>query len=274
MDFSADLAFAHALADRARPIARRWFRSRLDVQHKADASPVTQADLEIEAALRDAITARFPADGLLGEEHGSERLDAERVWVLDPIDGTKAFTAGKPLFGTLIALAHRGVPVVGVIDQPHTGERWSAATGAGAQFDGRPARAQRQPGTRTLADTVLHTSHPDLLDAVPGLAAACRGAFRAVAYGGDCYAYGLVASGHIDAIIETGLKTVDYMAMRPILEEAGGVIVDFDGRPVTLASDGRVIVAADRALADAMLALVAPLRTVPRWPSIHTRRGA
>lgn len=260
MNLAADLSFAHHLADLARPIARRWFRTRLDVITKADASPVTQADLEIETALRAAITARHPHDGLLGEEHGSERLDAERVWVLDPIDGTKAFTAGKPLFGTLIALAVRGTPVLGVIDQPISGERWSAAAGGPALFDGHPIHAGRQPGTREAADAVLLTSHPDLLDARPGLAAACARTFRAIAYGGDCYNYALLAAGHVDVVIETGLKTVDFAALRPVIEAAGGVIVDFDGRPLTLASDGCVIAAADRALADAALAMVAALR--------------
>ncbi|MCU0869851.1 MAG: histidinol phosphate phosphatase [Burkholderiales bacterium] len=259
MDFAADLAFACHLADLARPIARRWFRTPLDVVTKADASPVTQADLEIETALRRAIEARFPADGVLGEEHGSTRLDAARVWVIDPIDGTKAFTAGKPLFGTLIALAVDGVPTVGVIDQPISGERWSAAAGGGAALGDAPVHARRQRGTRSIADAVLATSHPDLLDGVPGLAALCTARFRAIAYGGDCYNYALLASGHIDVVIETGLKTVDFAALRPVIEAAGGVIVDFAGRPLTLASDGRVVAAADRALADEVLAALATL---------------
>src|SRR5690606_5564881 len=199
----ADLGrFAGDLADLARGIARRWFR-RLDaVDTKADRTPVTPADREIEHALRARIRAAFPEHGVLGEEEGSERVDAEYVWVLDPIDGTKAFASGNPLFGTLIGLMHRGEPVVGVLEAPGLGERWSAVRGGGAFHDGR--RIAAGAGT-ALADAVLYTTTPDPLAAHEGFAALRRGV-RWTCYGGDCCGYAFVAMGGADLIVDAGLK--------------------------------------------------------------------
>ena len=151
------LRFAHALADESRALLRRRFRSGLRVDAKADASPVTAADREVEALLRERIRAAFPDHGILGEEHGGEDLDAEHVWVLDPIDGTRSFATGRPLFGTLIGLVQRGSPVLGLIDSPVTGERWSAADGCGAELDGRPVRVR---AARPLHEAALYASPP------------------------------------------------------------------------------------------------------------------
>ena len=250
------MVFAEALAERARPIARRYFRTPLTIIDKADATPVTLADQEIEATLRRAIAARWPEHGVLGEEQAAERPDAEWLWVIDPIDGTKAFTCGKPQFGTLIALWHRGQAMVGVIDQPITGERWVGVRGEGAWFNGRPMRVR--PRAARLSDAIVLMTSPDLFAGARAavldrLRAACKGVY----YGGDCYNYALVASGHADLVVECGLKTVDFAALVNPIEEAGGVCCDWTGQPLGLASDGTIIASASRTLADEVLAVLA-----------------
>lgn len=237
-------ALAHRLADRAGEIQRRYFRSPVSVETKADDSPVTIADREAEAAMRELIAAAYPEHGILGEEHGRERLDAEFVWVLDPIDGTKSFITGRPLFGTLIALAHRGRPVLGVIDQSILYERWVGVTGEGAVHNGRPIRVRPCPG---LEDAVLFATSPRLFKAGAETAAFERVAerVRLPMFGGDCYAYGLLAMGFADLVIEAGLQTYDFMALVPVIEGAGGSITDWHGRPIDLASSGQVVAGGD-----------------------------
>ena len=250
-------AFAAHLADLARPIAKRYFRSDLTITTKPDATPVTLADMEIETCIRDEIARVYPTHGVLGEEHDDTNLDAEWVWVIDPIDGTKAFTCGKPQFGTLVALMHQGEPVIGVVDQPITDERWMGVRGLGATFNGKPMRARQQ--VKPLSDTIVLTTTPDLFDAPADarafarLKAACKGVY----YGGDCYNYALLAAGHVDLVIERGLKTVDFAALVNPIVEAGGVACDWAGRSLTIASDGTIVAAANRALADEVLAVLA-----------------
>ena len=259
-DLSQYSAFAAHLADLARPIAKRYFRSELTIIDKRDATPVTLADIEIEAAIRAEITRVYPTHGILGEEHESENLDAEFVWVIDPIDGTKAFTCGKPQFGTLVALCHRGVPVIGVIDQAITDERWIGALGAGATFNGQHARVRVRANAKakSLAETIALVTTPDMFRlpeqaaALERLRAACKGVY----YGGDCYNYALLASGHVDLVIECDLKTVDFAALVNPIVEAGGVICDWRGDALTLASDGAVVAAANQALADEVLRVI------------------
>ena len=255
-DFFLYSAFAAHLADLARPIAKRYFRSDLKVIDKPDATPVTLADLEIETRIREEIARVYPAHGVLGEEHDDTNLDAEWVWVIDPIDGTKAFTCGKPQFGTLVALTHRGEPVIGVIDQPITDEQWIGVKGGGATFNGAATRASsvRKP----LAKTNLLVTAPEQFAgagaaAFARLKAACKGVY----YGGDCYNYALIASGHVDLVVEMGLKTVDFAALVNPIVEAGGVACDWAGRTLTIASDGTIVAAANHALADEVLAVLA-----------------
>lgn len=241
-------AFAEHLADLARPIAKRYFRSELKIIDKLDATPVTLADMEIETRLREEIAREFPTHGILGEEHEGVNLSAEWVWVLDPIDGTKAFTCGKPQFGTLIALTHHGEPLIGVIDQPITDERWVGLKGSGATFNGAPMRVsgKRKP----LSETIVLVTAPEQFSgdgaaAFARLKAACKGVY----YGGDCYNYALMASGHVDLVVEMGLKTVDFAALVNPIVEAGGVACDWAGRPLTLESDGTIIAACNPFLA-------------------------
>jgi inositol-phosphate phosphatase / L-galactose 1-phosphate phosphatase / histidinol-phosphatase len=256
-DLSDYRAFALQLADLARPIARRYFRSDLRVTTKLDATPVTLADLEIETAIRDEITRTYPAHGVLGEEHEPTNLGADWVWVIDPIDGTKAFTCGKPQFGTLIALTFRGEPVIGVIDQPILGERWVGAKGLGGTFNGSPMRTR--PRAKSLSDAIVLCTTPDMFaraehaDVFARLKATSKGIY----YGGDCYNFALLASGHVDLVVERGLKTVDFAAVVNPIIEAGGVCCDWQGTPLTLDSDGTIVAAASQALADQILCVVA-----------------
>ena len=248
-------AFAAHLADLARPIAKRYFRSDLKVIDKPDATPVTLADMEIETRIREEIARVYPAHGVLGEEHENINLDAEWVWVIDPIDGTKAFTCGKPQFGTLVALTHRGEPVIGVIDQPILDERWIGVKGLGATFNARAARVSstRKP----LAETIVLVTTPDMFRGAEAAFARLQVACKGVYYGGDCYNYALLASGHVDVVVEMDLKTVDFAAVVNPIVEAGGVVCDWSGRALTMASDGTIVAAANQALADEVLMVLA-----------------
>ena len=245
-DAGAYRAFAEHLADLARPLVLRHFRQSVAVEDKHDLSPVTVADREAEAAMRRAIAERFPEHGILGEEYGPERADADLVWVLDPIDGTKSFISGRPLFGTLIALAHEGRPVLGVIDVPALGERFSGSDGGPASLNGVPIRTR---GCRALRDALLHATSPAMFAGAdqPRFAALAAKVKHAI-YGGDCHNYGLVAAGWTDLVVEAQLKPYDYCAPAALIEAAGGVASDWRGQPLTLASDGRVVMAGDEAL--------------------------
>lgn len=252
-DFSCPtewIALAERLADIARPIAKRYFRTPVDIVSKADDSPVTVADRSIEAAMRDEIEKVFPHHGILGEEHGSVRLDAEAVWVLDPIDGTKAFITGMPTFGTLIACCVEGKPVLGVVDQPIQGERWVGAAGRPTTYNGEQARVS---GRETLSESIFYVTAPETFEDslyAKGFLRLRDGA-RLTRYSADCYAHGLLASGHVDLVAELGLQPYDYCALVPVIEGAGGVIADYEGKPLTLESEGRTISAASPALFDA-----------------------
>ena len=238
---------AHDLADLARPIAARYFRTPLDIVSKADESPVTIADRTIEEAMRAEIERRFPHHGILGEEHGSVRLDAEAVWVLDPIDGTKAFISGMPLFGTLIACCIGGVPVIGIIDQPIQRERWAGVAGQRSTYNGAPIRAS---GKTDLSDAILYSTGPEMFEDTPEEQGfeSLKAKTALTRYSGDCYAHALLASGHVDLVVESGLQPYDYCALVPVIEGAGGVITDWDGQGLTIASDGRTVSSGSRTL--------------------------
>ena len=254
-DHDRFLALATDLADAAGAAIRPYFRQKLAVDDKPDLSPVTIADRAAEAAMRRLIAARFPDHGIIGEEFGPERADAEFVWVLDPIDGTKSFISGVPLFGTLIALAHRGRPIVGIIDQPISRERWIGAAGRPTTLNGAPIRCRP---CASLAAATLFATSPDMFQGDDRAAfARVASAAKLVRFGADCYAYGLLAHGLIDLVIESGLKPYDFSAMLPVVEGAGGVASDWRGAPLTIASDGRVVVAGDRRAHAAALALLA-----------------
>ncbi|BDI59668.1 histidinol-phosphatase [Qipengyuania nanhaisediminis] len=251
----ADLALANRLADAAGAAIRPLFRgdAGADAERKADASFVTEADRAAEAAMRALIEAERAEDGIIGEEYGTRNESAGRQWVLDPIDGTTSFIAGRPIFGTLIALMQDGWPVLGVIDQPIAGERWVGRVGEGTTFNGVPVRART---CRELSDAVLATTSPhcfagDEVDAFMGVAKTV--AERKIIYGGDCYNYGLLALGHVDVVIEAGLKLHDYAALAPVVEGAGGTMSDWQGNPLDADSDGSVIALGDPARLEGVL---------------------
>ena len=249
MDLSTDLiAFAGRLADKAGAVALRYFRQSFDIDDKADSSPVTIADRTAEAEMRQAIGAAFPHHGIYGEEFGVERADAEYVWVLDPIDGTKAFITGNPQFGNLIALLHHGRPVVGVINMPAQRERWVGAAGHGARFF--DYRGQESAQVRACPDLGKATLRSTSLDMFTGESSTAFQRLRSLVnrtlYGGDCFSYGQLASGWLDLVIEANLQPYDYLPLAAVIEGAGGIITDWSGAPLTLKSDGRVLAAGDR----------------------------
>jgi len=249
------LALATALAEESGAIVTRYFRRALAVEDKADLSPVTVADREAEAAMRRRIKAAFPGHGIVGEEHGAERADADYVWVLDPIDGTKSFITGKPLFGTLIALLHEGRAILGVIDHPALGERWTGAAGTPTRHNGKAVRTRP---CAALVGAAVYSTSPFMFAQAADAAAyeRLRQGVKLALFGADCYAYGLVASGFADLVVEASLKPYDYCAVIPVVEGAGGVISDWQGRPLGLGSDGRVLAAGDgRAHAEALALL-------------------
>jgi histidinol phosphatase-like enzyme (inositol monophosphatase family) len=252
-----DLALAQRLAEAAGAAIRPWFRRPFLVETKEDFSPVTIADREAEAAIRRLLDEYRPDDGVIGEEYGDDRPDAERVWVLDPIDGTRAFVAGRPLFGTLIALLEQGKPVLGVIDQCIIGDRWLAGPDQPTLFNGQRCHVRR---CETLAQSRIGTTSPHAFPAVDfNSFERLRGGVADVLYGGDCHNYGLVAAGHLDAVVEAGLKLHDWAALVPIIHGAGGVMTDWLGRQLAQGSeDGRVIAAGDRDIAAAIADRLAP----------------
>ncbi len=238
---------ALSMAADAREIARTYFRGNVASEQKDDRTPVTAADRAIERRWRERLAATFPEHGVFGEEEGRDRIDAEWLWVLDPIDGTKAFASGNPLFGSLIGLMHRGTPVLGVLEVPALGERWLGVRGGSAERDG--VRVQvRSP--RPLDRAVLYCTTPDPLAAMPGFAE-LRRHVQWTSYGGDCVAYAFVAAGTADLVVDRGLKPYDWCALVPILEAAGGVLLDWNLKPLTLEADGTALAASGRELAAA-----------------------
>ncbi|HEU0067029.1 MAG TPA: inositol monophosphatase family protein [Sphingomonas sp.] len=254
---SADIALAHRLADAAGAVIRPYFRRPAGLEMKADNSPVTLADREAEAAMRRLIEAERSGDGIVGEEYGDKPGISGRQWVLDPIDGTHSFTCGRAIFGTLIALVEDGWPVLGIIDQPVQRERWVGVAGRPTTLNDAPMRTR---ACAQLEGAVMATSSPHYFDGDAAarflaLTAATSGGHNRMTpiYGGDCYNYGLVAAGHLDLVCEQGLKLYDYAALVPVVEGAGGRMCDWNGDPLTAASEGHVLAIGDPARVDDVL---------------------
>jgi len=249
------VAFAGRLADASGGIAKRYFRSGVGIETKPDKSPVTLADREAEAAIRKLIGERYPAHGVVGEEHGADRRDAEFVWILDPIDGTKSFITGRPTFGTLIALLQQGRPVLGVIDHPALGERWIGASGRPTVMNGKPARTRSCP---ELALAALSASSPHYFrDHAATAFERVRLATRQTLYSGDCYAYGMIASGFSDVHVDAKMEIYDYLAAVPVIAGAGGAMTDWDGKALTIDSGDRVVAVGDPRMLEGVLAMLA-----------------
>ena len=240
------IKLAKRLADIARPIVTSFFRTKIQIQDKENLTPVTAADREVEIAIREVLEIECPDHGIVGEEFGNQNIDAEYVWVIDPIDGTKAFITGKPLFGTLIALCKNGSPILGIIDQPIIKDRWVGATGHPTIHNGNIVSTR---ACQKISDAWLSATSPDMFTGKQE--ASFKRLTRKVKfplYGGDCYSYGLLASGFSDIICEATLQPYDFCALVPIIEGAGGKISDWVGNPLKISSDGTVIATGDAIL--------------------------
>lgn len=248
---------ANSVADAAGEVIRRYFRKNksFEILDKEDLSPVTIADRTAEESMVSIILENFPSHAIYGEENGwtCKEKFADYVWVLDPIDGTKSFITGKPLFGTLIALLHKGKPILGIIDQPVLRERWVGISGRKSTLNGE------EVSTRTcskLSQAYLYTTSPHLFSGAAEEAfARVRNKVKVPLYGCDCYAYALLASGFVDLVIESGLKPYDFLALIPVIEGAGGVISTWKGHQLhweasslSLATSFNVVAAGDREL--------------------------
>ena len=234
--------FASSVADAARRISLQYFRAGSELHIKADGSPVTVADRETERVIRDRLSRSYPHHAVVGEEHGWTTSDQPYTWVVDPIDGTKSYLAGAPTFGMLLALLYDGVPVLGIIDIPALDERWCGVVGQGTTMNARPAKT----GSCTAVEhAVLTIISPDKLegDERPTVDALSRLA-RVRRYSSDGYSHALLASGYVDMVVAVGQQPFDYLAVVPVVEGAGGCISDWVGKPLSLDSDGRILVTA------------------------------
>ena len=253
----ADIALANRLADAAGEAIRPFFRAEFSHEAKQDASPVTEADRAAEAAIRRILDAECPRDAIIGEEYGEKPGRSGRSWIIDPIDGTVSFMAGRPIFGTLIALLEDDWPVMGVIDQCINRERWVGATGYPTTLNGAAVSAR---SCSALSEAALATSGPQYFSQHDGdhfMALAAKTAHKRMLFGGDCYNYALLASGHIDIVVEAGLKLHDFAALVPVIIGSGGMMSDWSGDPLHAASDGHIIAVGDPARLDDVLEALA-----------------
>jgi len=256
-DIPRYLAFANELADAARGAILPHFRTggACDNKGKGVFDPVTEADRAAERVMREMIARAFPEHGVLGEEFDRIPSRSGYEWVLDPIDGTRAFIAGLPTWGVLIALAYEGQPIVGIMDQPYLDERyrgWRADADAVVRGEQRALRARN---CARLSDAVLSTTSPDLFrDAEALVFARIRERAKLTRYGYDCYAYAMIAAGHMDCVIESGLKPFDIQALIPILEGAGGGVCTWRGD--NAAQGGQVIAFGDQRVREEALTLL------------------
>lgn len=234
--------------------ARGFFRSGVGVDFKEDESPVTHADKTIESIVRQAIVDRHPTHGILGEEHGVERSNHEDMWIVDPIDGTRSFISGHPLFGFLLAYLHKGQPEVGVIAMPMLNEVITGVRGQECTMNGVPVHTS---SIRTLELAMVYINegekifadHPETFSRLLSI-----GQTRRFSY--DCYPYALLAMGHVDVVVDYDLKPYDFMALRVVVEAAGGVLTDWNGNLPSLEYEGAIVAAATPELHHAVLAVL------------------
>lgn len=245
MTIEADIILIQRLAAAADRAVAPFFRANAAIEQKEDFSPVTAADRAAEAVIRDMLAVDRPGDGILGEEYGVSRGRSGRLWVIDPIDGTRGFIAGRPLYGTLIALVEDGRPILGYLSAGAAGDRWLGCTVGVPRtvLNGKPVRTRSCP---SLSAARAASTHP-LVFSAAGHASFQRvgRSVRDMLFGGDCHNYGLLAAGHLDLVMEENLKPYDWAALVPIIQGAGGTITDWRGKPLTLASEGQVLAAGD-----------------------------
>lgn len=245
---------AKFMADEAGEIARSYFRQDFEIISKSDETPVTLADRSIETRLREILADKRPDDGILGEEFGEVKTKSGLTWVIDPVDGTKSFTIGRPTFGTLIGLCGDEKPVLGIIDQAVSKERWIGVEGLPTTFNGQIVKTRKCPD---LKSAIFGTGSPSQI---------CRDdtqrfdrfekACRYTVFQGDCYFYGLMANGAIDVLVEDYLGTYDFIALAPVIKGAGGLITDWSGAELTLSSGSNLLATGDPELHSKALAII------------------
>lgn len=262
-NYNKFLDVAMRAADLSRKILtehrKKYLRGNYDFKTKNDASPVTETDERVEREIRDMISKAFPDHGMLGEEHGAEAETAEFVWVIDPIDGTRQFIVGYPFYGTLIALCHHGVPVLGVVEMPVMAERWVGIKGRQSTVNGLPIKTRPHDDLATTLAASSNTEFvfPEDRDAYENL----RTSTKWRVYGGACYGYMSLAAGKIDLCYDSGImREVDYCALVPIVEGAGGIMSDWEGNPLTMHSGMKVLAAGDKRLHAKVLKEIAKFR--------------
>ena len=253
-EISVYLDFANTLADNARDVALKYYRRNIAAKVKADRTLVTEADLEIEKLACTMVDERFPEHGFMGEEFGVSRADRPLKWCVDPIDGTESFVYGLLTFGVLISLAYYGKPLLGILEMPAIGERWCGAHLLPTTWCEETCYTN---SCERLEDAIVFATSIDMFSETErvdfdnvSLVAKIR------RFGIDCYAYGLLASGFVDVVMESDMKAHDYMAHVPIVEGAGGVITDWHGNPLTLENDGYVLATAGEKLHEQCLQLI------------------
>ncbi len=249
------LKAALEISESAAAIPMRYFRSGVAVEDKPDESPVTVADRETEEHIRRAILERFPSHGIFGEEFGRQDTASPYSWIVDPIDGTRSFIAGMPLFGMLLGVLRDGRAEAGLIRMPALGECFAGARGGGATWNGRPVRCRPAPPL-AKASIIVNEAERILMDD-PERLKRLKQAGRLVRFANDCYAFGLLAAGQIDAVLDFDLKPYDYMPVVPVIEAAGGTITDWSGKPLGLDSDGSVLATGGGEIHEKMLGLLA-----------------
>jgi myo-inositol-1(or 4)-monophosphatase len=251
-------AVAEAAADAAGAAIRPHFRTQLAADLKSDSSPVTLADKGAEAAIRALLSARTPDIPILGEEEGGAASDEGDLWVVDPIDGTRAFITGRPLFGTLIALVRHGVPVIGLIDQPVLRERWVGIAGQETRFTSSLGGngTARTRACAALDQAEFASTSPATFGADWPRFEALSARTRRTSWGGDCYAYGLLALGFLDIVTDATMQPWDWAALVPVIEGAGGRVTDWAGAALRFGTDGRVLALGDARLLAPVLAVL------------------
>jgi len=241
--------------DVSNTLIRKYMHKPFQIEIKEDGSPATSVDQAVEDQMRAVILGEHPDHGILGEERQALAPDREFVWVIDPIDGTLPFLAGIPVFGTLLALLHNGIPVLGIIDMPMTAERWIGAEGRPTTRNGRPVHTR---GCAELAAALMSTSNPDYYDRTnaPALER-LKQATRFAVYGGSCMFYAQIASGRVDICIDVAFSAWDYMALIPVVQGAGGVFTDWQGRAAGLHTGSQYIAAGDARIHEQALKVLA-----------------
>jgi inositol-phosphate phosphatase/L-galactose 1-phosphate phosphatase/histidinol-phosphatase len=251
--------FANHLADISGEVIRKYFRQDFAEIKKNNQTPVTLADKEAEQIMRNAIAKQFPDHGIIGEEFGNVNPNAKYQWVLDPIDGTVSFVMGRPIFGTLIALAFEGKPILGIINQPINNELWCGIIGDKSTLNNKKIQTRN---CLNLSESILCSTSPFFfqgkdLEMLNKIASQTKYQSQGgIIYGGDCYLFGLLAMGQIDIIIEQGLNNFDFMALVPVVKAAGGVITDWEGKELDINSDGKILACGDFEMHKKILAII------------------